>query len=187
MSKKTLTFIILLIFLNFLITCTTIRTAGPNEAIETYPSIKIKATKFQEILLTTVDTRVSRGMILSLEEENLFLSPVPYWNVDPIEIDLDEIRSIKLMKNGSNVMKGFTWGFTLGFIAIGGIALTSCNLKYDEDYSDALTYSVIGGGGAGLLGLIIGGLISLGKKSSYDFFKMSKKEKIIALQEIMME
>ncbi len=187
MSKKTLTFIILLIFLNFLITCTTIRTAGPNEAIETYPSIKVKATKFQEVQLTTVDNKVSTGMMLSLEGENLLLSPVPYWNVDPIEIDLDEIRSIKLMKKGSKWGKGFIWGFTLGFIAIGGIALTSPDLKYDEDYSDALTCSALGGGGGGLLGLIIGGLISLGKKSSYDFFKMSKKEKIFALQEIMME
>lgn len=186
MSGKAPTIITLLIFLNFLITCTSMETAGPNEAVETYPSIKIRATKFQEVQLTTVDNRVSRGMMLSLEGENLLLSPFPYWNVDPIEIDLDEIRSIKLMKKGSNGGKGFIWGFTLGFTVIGVSALTMGDLKYDKDYGDALTFSLVGGGGAGLLGLVIGGLISLGEKSSYNFFKMSRKEKIETLQKIMM-
>ncbi len=187
MSKKALTYIILLSFFNFHITCTTIKTAGPDEAVETYPSVNIKATKFQEVRLTTVDNEVQTGMMLSLEGDNLLLSPVPYWNVDPIEIDLDEIRSIKLMGKKGAWGKGFVWGSTLGFIAAGGIALADGNLQYDEDYSDALTYSLLAGVGVGLLGLIVGGLASSGKKSSYDFFKMSKKEKILALQEIMME
>jgi hypothetical protein len=91
------------------------------------------------------------------------------------------------MKKGSKLDKGFIWGFSLGFIATGGTIIVASDLRYDEDYSDALTGSLIVGGGAGLLGLIIGSLISLGKKSSYDFFKMSKKEKILAIQEIMME
>jgi hypothetical protein len=187
MLKKTLTFIILIIFLNFLITCTTIRTTGPNEKIETYPSIKIKATKFQEVKLTTADHKVRTGMILSLEEDNVHLSPVPYWNVDPIEIDLDEIRTIKLIEKMGAWGKGFVWGSTLGFIAAGGLALTGGNLKYDEDYEEALTLGAAGAGAGGLLGLIIGGVVSLAKKSSYDFYKMSKEEKILALQKIMME
>jgi hypothetical protein len=187
MSKQVLTYIILLSFLNFHLTCTTIKTSDPNEAVETYPSFRIKATKFQEVRLTTVDNKVQTGMLLSLEEDRLLLSPVPYWNVDLIEIDLDKIRAIKLMKNGGEGGKGFIWGFTLGFMAIGGIALASGSLKYDEDYSEALTFSSLGAAGVGLLGLIIGGLASLGKKSNYDFIKMSKKEKILALQEIMLE
>jgi hypothetical protein len=186
MSGKAPTVITLIVFLNFLMTCTSMKTPGPNEPVETYPSTKIWAAKFQEVQLTTVDNRVSRGMILRLEGENLFLSPVPYWNVDPVEINIDEIRSIKLMKKGPNMAKGFTWGFSLGFIVIGGSALMFGDLKYDEDYEDALTYTAFGAGGAGLLGGVIGGLISLGKKSRYNFEKMSKKEKIDALREIIM-
>jgi hypothetical protein len=186
MSRKVPTVIILIVFLNFLITCTSIKTAGPNERVETYPFNKIRATKFQEVQLTTVDNTVSRGLILSLEGENLLFSPVPYWNVDPVEINVAEIQSIKLMKKGGQLAKGFTWGFSLGFIVIGGSALTFGDLKYDEDYEDALAYTAIGAGGAGLLGGVIGGLVSLGKKSRYNFSKMSKKEKIEALQKIIM-
>lgn len=186
MSGKVPTFITLLILLNFLMACTSTKTASPYETIETYPSAKIWAAKVQEVQLTTVDNRVSRGMILRLEGENLFLSPVPYWNVDPIEIDLDEIRSIKLVKNGPNMGKGFIWGLSLGFITTGGLALALGDLKYDEDYEEALGYSLAGAGGAGLLGATIGGILSLGKKSRYNLEKMSKKEKIEALRKIML-
>lgn len=185
MSKKILAFITLALFINFLISCSTTRTFSRNKVIETAPSIKIKAEKLPEILLITINKKVHKGKILSLEGENLLLSPFPYWNVKPIEIGLNEIYSIKVMKKGSKSGKGFLWGLSLGFILEGGVSLTGGELKYDRDYKNALSASVARGLFGGLLGLAIGGISSIGKKSKYNFSKMSKIDKIIAIKEIM--
>jgi len=161
-------------------------TTGPlttSNSGEPSSSSKITANKLPEIQLTTIAEKQYKVKLLSLEAENLTMLPFPYWNVEPVEIHLDEIHSIKVMKKDSKAGKGFGWGFAIGFLIPGTIgALTS---KYDRDYQFTLAWSFYGGLAGGLLGLVIGGVSSLAEKSQYNFSKMSRVEKINSIKEIM--
>jgi len=183
MSKKISTIITLAIFINFIISCSTIRTVNRNEVVEIAPSVKIKAVKLQEVQLTTTRGELT-GKLLSLEGEILQMLLFPYWDVEPINIDLNEIYSIKLMKKNSRAGKnaaasGFAWGFLITGIA------TGLDSEYDEDFEDALLGSAIIGGFIGLLGFVIGGLSDIATKSKYYFFQMSNSEKIRVIKKIM--
>jgi len=182
MSKNISTIITLAIFINFIISCSTIRTVNRNEVVEIAPSVKIKAVKLQEVQLTTTRGELT-GKLLSLEGESLQMLLFPYWDVEPINIDLNGIYSIKLMKKNSRAGKGAASGFAWGFL-ITGIA-SGLDSEYDEDFEDALIGGAIVGGFIGLLGFVIGGLSDIATKSKYYFFQMSNSEKIRVIKKIM--
>ena len=163
--------------------CSTVRTFKRNEIINLTSNVKFTAIRTQEleIITTSGDTHV--GKILSLEGEKVKILAFPYWNVIPVEIDLNEIHKIKVKKKDSKVGKGTATGFATVFSIFGLIGLT--NSKYDEDYENALTGSLILGGMGGLLGLVIGGISSAATKTTYDFYNMSKEKKINAIKKIM--
>jgi len=183
MSKKFLTFLTLVLFMNFLISCTIIGNHSNDKIRGTYSFSKITANKFPEIQLITTSGDPYKGKLLSLEGEKLKLLPFPYWNVESVEIDIDEIHSIELMKKDSKAGKGAAQGFAYTFLIVGIIA--GLDSEYDEDYEDALVGATILGAFGGLLGLIIGGASSLASKTKYEFYKMSLGEKIRAIRKIM--
>jgi len=183
MSKKTLTIITLTFFLNFLFSCTATSTLTSSEVVKTSPISEIKAKKLQEVQLKTTSGEIHTGKLSSLEGGDLVLLPFPYWNVEAIKIDLDEIYSIKVMKKDSKAGKGAAGGFAWGFLITGTLAgLTS---EYDEDFEAALLGSAVIGAFFGLLGLVIGGLGDVATKSEYDFYKMSNSAKIRIIKKIM--
>lgn len=183
MSKKTLALITLTFFMNFLISCTATTTLTSNEVVKTSPTSEIKAKKLQEVQLKTTSGEIHTGKLSSLEGGDLVLLPFPYWNVEPIKIDLDEIYSIKLMKKDSKAGKGAAGGFAFGFLITG--TLTGLTSEYNEDFEVALLGSAAVGAFVGLLGLVIGGLSDVAKKSKYDLYKMSNSEKIRVIKKIM--
>jgi hypothetical protein len=182
MSKKILTLIILTFFLNFIFSCTTTSTLTREEVVKTSSTSEIKAKKLQEIQLITKG-EIHTGKLLSLEGGDLILLPFPYWNVEPIKIDLNEIDSIKVRKKhsraGERVAGSFAWGFIITGI------LTGLSSEYDVDFEAALLYSAIIGAFSGLLGLFIGGVGDVTKILKYDFYKMSDSEKIRVINKIM--
>lgn len=183
MSKKTLTLITLTFFINFLISCSTTTTQTGTEVFKSSPSSVIEAKKLQEVQLITASGEIHRGKLSRLEGRDLVLLPFPYWNIEPIKIDLDEIHSIKLVKKSKKAGKGFAGGFAWGFIIIGTLAGLSS--RYDEDFQMALLGSAVSGAFFGFLGFLIGGISDISAKSEYDFSKMPDSEKIRAIKKIM--
>jgi hypothetical protein len=182
MLKKISAIVSLSLFIYFTVSCS-IPYAFKEEGIKTSPEPEIKAKKLPEVQLKTNKGEIYTGKISALEEKNLVLLPFPYWDVEPIKIDLDEIYSIKLTKKVSKAGRRAAGGFAWGFIITG--ALSGLSSKYDEDYKMALIGSAAVGGTVGLIGFVIGGLSEAATKSKYDFYKMSYPEKIDAINKIM--
>lgn len=183
MSKKTLALITLTVFLNFLFSCTTTSTLTRNEAVKTFPIYEIEAKKLQEVQLKTTSGEIHTGKLTRLGRGNLVLLPFPYWNVEAIKIDLDDIYSIKVMKKSSKAGKEAAGGFAWGFLITGTIAGLSS--KYDEDFELALLGSAVIGAFVGLITFVVGGLREVATKSKYDLYKMSNSKKIRAIKKIM--
>jgi len=183
MLKKVVSLVILISFINLIMSCSTTGSLTNRNIGEISSSSKITANKLPEIQLTNITQKQYKVKLLSLEAENLTMLSFPYWDADPVEIHLEEIHSIKVMKKDSKAGKGFGWGFALGFLIPGTIGGLSS--EYDEDYQDALVGSIVIGLFGGLLGLIIGGVSSLGEQSQYNFSEMSESEKINSIKEIM--
>ena len=147
------------------------------------PTYEFQAKKFPEVELIMLEGDIHKGKIISLRGEDLLFSPFPYWNVDLLKISLDGIYSIKLIKRGSKIGKGASFGFALSFIVIGAIA--GAYAKYDEDYEEALLGSAVSGAVGGLLGVAIGGIAEAATKSKYELHKMPDSKKAEAVKKII--
>lgn len=189
MAKKFLSLFLLINFMNFLICCSNTESLSGGKIIQTPPSsgaatnAELRAQSLPEIQLSTQQGNAYKGKILSLKGETLILLPFPYWNVEPVELDLEDIHSIQLPKRGSRAAKNALIAFGSTFIISGTIFAGSS--KYDEDYEEALLWSASLGGLGGMVGLVIGGLVDVFSKSGYDFYKMNKLDKMKAIKKIM--
>lgn len=173
----------LLFLLSFLLSCTSSTVPLKTEATKGTPSSRIEAAKFEEVELITTKGDSYKGKVLSLEGENIEFLPFPYWNVDRLTLNLDEIHSIKLVKKRSGIGTGLLSGFAWPFIIIGTIG--GAGSRYNEDYEESLFVSTIIGGAGGLLGLVIGAIADIGTKTKYEFTRMTRQEKEHAVREIM--
>jgi hypothetical protein len=182
MDKNKLAIFTLLIFLNFIICCTTTEIKSANH-VPISPTLEIQAKKFPEVELTTSKGNIHKGKIISLRGEDLLLSPFPYWNVELLKINMNEIHYIKLLKKKSKATSGMLSGFAWTFIIIG--ILAGAGSRYDEDYEEALLGSAVTGAVGGLIGFAIGGIAQAGTKSEYEFFKMPDSKKVYAIKKIM--
>jgi len=181
--KKIITFAFLFCFFNFLISQPITKTISAMTIITQSPAKELIAKKFPEVILKTKEGSSYTGKILSIFGEKIKFSPSPYWNVEVLEISLDNIDSIKLPKKSSKALKGASYGFGVTFLTIGTVASLTC--KYNEDFEDGLLASAVLGGMAGVLGFVIGGLSDWRTKSEYDFSKMSNPEKIKAVHKLI--
>jgi hypothetical protein len=158
---------------------------GPARFEETrgVQSGKVRAAKYEEIELVTSKGDFYKGKILSLEAGRIEFRPFPYWDVDPVSLDLAEIRSIELLDKPKRAGRGFIQGFGWSFSIVGGIAAMSS--KYDEDYQFALLGSAIVGAAGGLLGFLIGAIQDSAAKTRFEFAPMSDEQKERAVRQIM--
>ncbi len=175
-------FCTLLIFLILIVSCTPIGTKSTRE-FSISPTSEVQAKRFPEVELITSEGDILKGKLISLRGKDLAFSPFPYWNVELLEIKLDDIHSIKLPRKGSKATSGMLSGFAWTFIIVGGVAGASS--KYNEDFEEALIGSTILGAGAGLIGALVGALADVGTKSEYKFYKLDEREKIKAVKKIM--
>lgn len=186
MLKKIISLVILFSFVNLISSCSTTGYHTHSTIGESSSTSRIIAHKFPQVIVTTKTQMQYDGKLFSLESANLTMLPFPYWNEEPVDIQLDEIHSIKVMKKEINVGKQIGWGFAIGFLipgTIGGLTST-----YDEDYAGALTASIYTGGFLGFIMGLLAGAASLTEKSHYNFYNfsiMSRLEKISSLKEIM--
>jgi len=177
MCRNILTFGTLFSFLIFIISCSTIRTTSTKD-FPISPTSEIQAKEFPEVFLTKFGEDTYKGKFLSLIGEDLVFLPFPYWNVETLKINLNNIHSIQLVKKNSPGLLGFASGFAYSFIIFGIIGASGA--KYDRDYEEALVRSF----NIGLTGALLG-LAIAGAKSEYKFYKMSESEKISAARKIM--
>ncbi len=183
MRKTICSFFTLMAFVIYTVGCASVR-LGPNDQLEQLPpSLFIEARLFPEVRLATNDGTAVTAKILHLKGDRLTLLPSPYWNVLAKEIALGEVTSIRLIRKKRGWSAGFVGGFLFGFYLAGFACLVSA--KYDEDYESGMLLAPFGGLYCGLVGLVIGGLADLAKKSSFNFSRMSSIQKISILKEIM--
>ncbi len=183
MFKKNVTCIVLIVFLHFLLACSTTNTQHKTANFDFSSQGYLETQTFGEIKIIMQSGDIHRGKIISLEKEDMRFLPFPYWNVEYKKIYMPDISSIETMKKKGNPGKAFAYGFGVTFILIGAIAAGSS--KYDEDYEMGLAGSAAAAGTVGLLSLVISGISTLSKKSKFDFTKMSDQEKVSTIKKII--
>ncbi len=173
----------LLLVLGFMLCCA--GSTGPLRIMDTNEgqSVKVGAAKFEEVELTTSEGDLYKGKIVSLEGGRIEFRPSPYWGVEPIRLDLGEIKSIGLVHKPNRAGKGFLAGFGWTYMIVGGIGAMSS--KYDADYKSALSGSAVIGFAGGAIGFVIGVLQDAAAKTRFDFSTMSAAEKERTVRKIM--
>ena len=183
MAKRIFASFTLLFFLNFIISCYTSEITSSDESVKIFPTSEIVAKKFPEIELKTAERKIPRAKLLRVVGKKVSLLPFPYWDVEILNIDLNEIYFIKLLKKRNNAANGFASGFGWTFMISGTLGALSS--RYNKDFETALFMSVGVGLSGGLLGFLIGAASKIGTSTEYEFIKMSDSQKIRALEKIM--
>jgi len=182
MAKKVFSVFTFFLLAYFLISCATTRPSLSRDESKVPTYMTIQAEKFPEVLLKEKGGINKIVKILRLEGGKLVVLPSPYWNIEPMEIDLEQISSIEFTevpKRGGGPIAGFF----LGYYVAGIMGLTTA--KYNVDYNHAITYSLLGGVSCGLLGLVIEAVANPRPQRKIYFSGMSVAEKIVALKNIM--
>jgi hypothetical protein len=182
MAKKVFSVFTFFLLAYFLISCTMTR---PNQWREEFKVSKdgtILAEKFPEVFLKDKDGIGKIVKILELEGGNVVFLPSPYWNVQRGEIALEQISSIEFMKTPKRG-GGFIAGFFLGYYTVGIVGLSTA--KYNVDYEQAMSCTLLGGLGCGLLGLVLEAAVNPRPRTKFNFSEMSTADKVLALKNIM--
>jgi hypothetical protein len=183
MAKKVFSVFTLFLSAYFLVSCAML---GPSPWREepTVPTyVTIQANRFPAVLLKENGGISKIVKILRLEDGKVIFLPSPYWNVQPMEIDLEQIASINLTEVKSKGVGWFLGGALVGFYTagIGGLSTS----HYNVDYERALGNSFLAAVGGGLLGMAIGGVFNPRPQTKFNFSRMSTAAKVVALKNIM--
>jgi hypothetical protein len=107
---------------------------------------KIEAVEFPELILTDYIGREREVKILSVQGRIVTITPFPYWLLEPEEIPLWQIESLKVKRHSYPGVNMTLVSAEMGFIAAGGIAGAIAD--------ESLEYTLAIGGG--LLGALVG-------------------------------
>jgi len=178
MISKLISCLSICVFLNFLIACASLAPDFPS-ALENRP--EIVARELPEVILQTSDGKAIKGKIQSLEGNHVKLMPHPYWNVDPIFLNLNELSGIESKPTPGAAGKGFLWGFVAPFMIVGLLGIATS--EYNDDYS----LSLMAAGAVGFIGGLIGALISAAdtKRFDFEFEELTPGKKKGAITKIM--
>ena len=183
MNKRRFALGTLIVFVLFLIDCATTETYQEQSVLNNAPSGKLMPREFQEIRLVTSAGETYQGKLTGFEGDTVILLPYPYWNVEPLKINLSEIHVIQTEKKGGGAGKGFLNGLAWTYIICG--ILSGVSSQYNTDYQLALAGSAALGLIGGLIGLAVGGISDAAAKTQYEFYGMSRVEKIAAIRKLM--
>jgi hypothetical protein len=163
------------------------------DALKTIPLLPMTAKIFPEIEISAgpLDNSIVRGKILELSGTSIKFLPYPYGDKTPIEVEIKDIRSVKLLDKRNwiplDAFTGAMLGFTVGFIVETRANGTNPNNHYKEDYENSRHLAWSKGFVGGLIGMVLGIVSTViqntAKTSNYS--KMSESEKITALRKIM--
>ncbi len=118
-----------------------------------------------------------------LEGDTLTFSPYPYWNVEPIRVEVTDIERIELTRQKQGAGKGFAYGFSVGWLVLG--ALGGAGSKYNTDFQSWMELAPLGGLTIGLIGLIGGALGDLGSPTKFEIHRLPYDDKIRTLAHLM--
>lgn len=182
-AMKHLKVCLLLLFLGLMLSCA--GSTGPVrlEGTEGAQAGRAEALKFDEVQVITLKGDIYRGKIVGQWAGSIDFRPIPFWNVELIRLNLDEIRGIELVNRPSRAGKGFIKGFGWTFTIVGGIF--GMGSKYDVDYENALLGSAMVGAAGGVIGFLVGVIGDASTKTRFDFTSMSAEEKTRAVRKIM--
>jgi hypothetical protein len=143
-----------LFFLSILLGgCTTLEDSVALAMLESTESVE--AQEFPELVMTDYRGLDREVKILSVRGRTVTVSPFPYWAEDPIEISINEIKSLRVKKK-SNPGTTFTVVMMeIGYIMAGGIggALATTRGEYGLAFLGGLGGAVIGLGGTFYYGI----------------------------------
>jgi len=162
--------------------CSTLEDSVALAMLESTESVE--AQEFPELIMTDYRGLDREVKILSVRGRMVTASPFPYWAEDPIEISINEIKSLRVKKKANPGVTLTVVMMEIGYIMAGGafgaFATTS------GGYGLALLGG-LGGAVLGLGGSIYYGIPKTGEQMypEYILDGMSESEKLRAIFEIM--
>ncbi len=165
--------------------CATSRNAYPGS------TSRRPESDLKQLVVTTMAGRRFTGKIVGLKGDCVVFLQHPYWKVNEVYLDLDQIWEVEEAREASPIKEPLACYFGLvggsvGFIAAGKNGLATS--EYDVDYQRAMRNSILialaAGAGSAALGLLAGmGIESLPHRV-HDLRTLSREERIRKLEEI---
>lgn len=162
--------------------CSTTSGAIVGEKMES--ADRIETVEFPELILTDRAGLVREVKLLSLQGRTVTLAPFPYWLLEPEEIPLNHIRSLKFKRHSYPGLTIMLISAEAGFMITGGIM--GARAEDSRQYKLALGLGVasallIGGGD------FFTGVWELGEDMypEYDLATMSEPDKLLTVMRIM--
>jgi hypothetical protein len=177
-------------------------------------NLRLTASKFPEVVLTTKEMGFDRGKILESSFGEFQFLPYPYYREEPRDLPLASRGKILGLDSGKLQFLPYPYWSTkvmeiplesvstlfvmldkrrTGSMGFAGFALgfmvfgvlIGSEAEYDEDYQGALAGGIVMGGLSGIAGLISGSVRDRLAQATYYFPEMTGNQKVHALYKIM--
>lgn len=148
-----------------------------------WPEKEILARQMPEVSIRTYEKTYEPVKIIRLSGRELTILPYPYWNVDALKIDPEQILSIKFIRK-----KHFT---PISAISVFNIAFGICGIfgaifsKYEGEYLDALNGALGISSIFGICSLAIGMLQYAASHKNWELKGLATAERLEILLKIM--
>jgi len=145
---------------------------------------RVEAVEFPELIMTDSSGSEREVKILSVQGRMVTVAPFPYWLLDPVEIPLDQIQSLRVKRQS---YPGLNWTLVMmeaGFITAGGIYGSFADSR--EQYVGAI-FVGLGGAVLGLGYAIFSDIGDMGEEMYPEYYLAGKSEadKLLTILEIM--
>jgi hypothetical protein len=145
---------------------------------------RVYAVEFPELILTDRSGSEREIKILSVRGRMVTVAPFPYWLLDPVEIPLYEIQSLRVKRKS---YPGLNWTLVMmeaGFMTAGGIYGVFAESR--EQYVGAI-FAGLGGAVLGLGYAFYSDIWAMGEEvyPEYDLAGKSEADKLMTILEIM--
>jgi hypothetical protein len=145
---------------------------------------RVDAVEFPELIMTDYVGFEREVKIMSARGRMVNVSPFPYWSEDPLEISINEIKSLKVKRKSNPETTLTVASMEIGYIIAGGISgvLATTSVGYGLAF--------LGGLGGALLGLgaaVYAGIWETGEEMypEYILDGKSESEKLRTVFELM--
>jgi hypothetical protein len=145
---------------------------------------RVDALEFPELIMTDLTGFEREIKILSVRGRMVTVSPFPYWLLEPIEIPLDQIRSLRVKRQSYPGLNLTLICMEAGFITAGG----SVGLIADSRREYGL--AMVAGLGGAVLGLgyaFLSDIWETGEEMYPEYYLagMQESEKLLTILELM--
>jgi hypothetical protein len=145
---------------------------------------RVDAVKFPELIMTDSMGSEREIKILSVQGRMVTVAPFPYWLLEPIEIPLEQIRSLRVKRQS---YPGFT--LTLVFMEV-GFMMTGGVFGALADSSGEYGLAMVAGLGGAVLGLgsaFFSDVWETGEEMYPEYYLagMKESEKLLTILELM--